>query len=149
MQWFVGTITNKLDAKGRVSVPAPFRQVLAGQGNEGLYCVPSIGGDKSLTGFGNALFTRQMELLKPLNPMFDRSFAPRAHAIFGSARHLSFDDDGRVRLPDDLISHAGISEKISFVGLGEIFEIWNPDLMAEVEKKRAAENEKTFKASQP
>lgn len=149
MQWFVGTITNKLDAKGRVSVPAPFRQVLAGQDNDGLYCVPSIGGEKSLTGFGNALFTRQMELLKPLNPMFDRAFAPRAHAIFGSARHLSFDDDGRVRLPDDLISHAEISEKISFVGLGEIFEIWNPDLMAEVEKKRAAENEKTFKAGQP
>ena len=42
VQPFVSTTVNKLDAKGRVSVPAPFRQILAQQNLHGLYCIPSF-----------------------------------------------------------------------------------------------------------
>lgn len=136
MQWFVGTITNRLDAKGRVSVPAEFRDVLRAQGNSGFYCVKSIGGLRALTGFGNAEFQRQMESLKPHNPLFSKDHAPRAYAIFGQARQMAFEETGRCVLPADLIAFLGLTEQVCFVGLGDVFEIWNPQDLPEIAEQR-------------
>lgn len=147
MDWFLSTILNKLDAKGRVSVPAEFRKVLAGQGTEGLYCIKSISREKSLTGFGNTLLTDLSQQMKPANPLLDRNYAAQAHGMFGQIRHLAIDDEGRVRLPDDLIAHCGITERVAFVGLNAIFEIWNPETLEAAAAARVAVVENIYNAS--
>ena len=147
MDWFVSTILNKLDAKGRVSVPAEFRKVLAGQGTEGLYCIKSISRDPSLTGFGNTLLSELSASLKPRNPLLDKNYAAQAHGMFGQVRHLAIDDEGRVRLPDELIAHCGITDRVAFVGLNAIFEIWNPDTLEATAAQRVAAVEALYNAS--
>src|SRR5947208_8927759 len=93
-QRFVSAVVNKLDAKGRVSVPAPFRQVLAGQSTDGFYCIRSVA-HAALNGFGDALLDQADAQLNSLNPIFSQDFATQATAIFGQARLLGFDDEGR------------------------------------------------------
>ena len=146
VDWFVSTFTNKLDAKGRVSVPAEFRRVLAQQETNGLYVIKTLSRDASLTGFGNALLTQLSQQIKTSNPLLDRSYAARAHGMFGQVRHMQIDDDGRIRLPDDLIAHCAIADRVAFVGLSDIFEIWNPDKLEPVATSRIGEVESAFDA---
>jgi MraZ protein len=147
VQRFVSKIVNKLDAKGRVSVPALFRQVLAAQQTEGFYCVKAVG-HPALNGFGDAFFAEADDKLKAFNPIFSKEYAAQATAIFGQARHLAFDDEGRVRLPDDLIAHAGIGERVLFVGLDRIFEIWNPEIFEPVEAARLERMQRAYEAGE-
>jgi MraZ protein len=144
---FTETFINKLDAKGRVSIPSSFRQVLAGQGTEGVYVLKAVSGERALTAFGNTLLSSAREQLKPHHPILSRGYAPRAQAIFGQARRLAFDDEGRVRLPDDLIAHIGAGERVCFVGLNDIFEIWNPETFEPVQAARLADARSIFDAS--
>ena len=137
--WFVSTITNKLDAKGRVSVPASFRSVLAAQGTQGLYCIKALSRQPALTGFGETLLANLSAQMQSPNPLLDKNYAAQAFGMFGQVRNLALDDEGRVRLPDDFIAHCGITERVAFLGLNAVFEIWNPDTLAfEAEKRMAA-----------
>jgi MraZ protein len=144
VQRFVSKVANKLDAKGRVSVPALFRQVLAAQNTDGFYCIRSVA-HPALNGFGEDLFTQADAQLNNLNPIFSQDFAAQATAIFGQARLLAFDDEGRVRLPDELIAHAGIQDRVLFVGLNRIFEIWNPDSFEPVERERLERMQQVYR----
>src|SRR5665213_162993 len=146
VQWFVGTITNKLDAKGRVSVPADFRDYLKSQGNNGFFCVKSIARERALTAFGNEEMMRQKEALKSLNPLRSKDHAPIAHSIFGQTRQFNFDDTGRVVLADDLIAFLGLTDQVCFVGLGDVFEIWNPRDVPDVEAQRLGVAHDDFEA---
>ncbi len=47
-------------------------------------------------------------------------------ALFGTSEVLTIDQDGRTILPDRLREHAGITTHITFVGLGEKFQMWEP-----------------------
>ena len=143
MQRFVAKTVNKLDAKGRVSVPATFRHVLAAQQTNGFYCIKAVG-HPALNGFGDAMFAEADERLRQFNPLLSKNYAAQATAIFAQARLLAFDEEGRVRLPDEMIAHAGISERVLFVGLDRIFEIWNPDTFEPVEAARLEEMRRLY-----
>ena len=135
MQPFVSTVTNKLDAKGRVSVPAPFRQILAAQETHGIYCFPSFSAS-ALEAFGNALIADVQARLDALDPFFSEDHDARAQAILAASQFLAFDDEGRVSLPEALIAHARIEERVTFVGLGRKFQIWDPERFAPIERAR-------------
>jgi MraZ protein len=47
--------------------------------------------------------------------------------LFGTSETLKIDGEGRVVLPEPLKMHAGISDAVTFVGLGHKFQIWEPD----------------------
>lgn len=154
MTQFLGTHQNKLDAKGRVSVPAAFRAALrqngAGNGNH-------AGGDppgNAPNGNGAAipLVLRPShkhpcieawpaaefdELSKPLDQydLFSEEHDDLANTLFASACRVEADREGRIVLPDNLIAHAGLGESVVFVGLGRIFQIWEPEAAA----RRSAE----------
>ncbi len=148
MHRFVSQTVNKLDTKGRVSVPAQFRQVLAAQQTDGFYCEKAVG-DPALNGFGEAGFADADERLRQFNPLLSKKYKTQATAIFARARLLSFDDEGRVRLPDDLIAYADISDRVLFVGLDRIFEIWNPDAYPAAEAARLEEALRLYEAGEP
>jgi MraZ protein len=125
VQPFVSTVVNRLDAKGRVSVPAPFRQILAQQNLQGVYCIPSFA-LPALEAFGETMLSQTQERLAKYDPLFNREYDDEAYAVLGRSQFLKFDDDGRVTLPADLIQHAGITERVAFIGLGVKFQIWDP-----------------------
>ena len=134
-QPFVSTIVNKLDAKGRVSVPALFRQILGAQGTQGIYCIRALV-HPALDGFGDALNAEFQDRLQSLDPLFDEDYDAQAQLMFGASNFLPFDDEGRVRIPDALIAFTGITERVSFVGLGRKFQIWDPTRFEPVERAR-------------
>jgi MraZ protein len=134
---FVSTFVNKLDAKGRVSVPAPYRQILAQQDLGALYCIPSFV-SPSLEAFGNTLLSQFQQRLDKYDPLFSENYDDEAQAVLAAAQPLNFDDEGRVRLPDDLIAHAGITERVVFVGLGQKFQMWDPVRFEPVQRERIA-----------
>ena len=125
MDQFVSTFTNKIDAKGRVSVPVSFRTVLAKDGFEGIYCYPSLD-DEALDAGGQRLVDKIQSLLEGIAPYSDER-DHLAMALFGASEVISVDQDGRIKIPERLCEHAGISSKATFVGLGDKFQIWEPE----------------------
>ena len=139
---FLGRAINKLDAKGRVSVPSQFRDVLTKQGIKGFYCAPSALA-ANLTGYGEDFFADIDAKLKQLSP-YSAAYAAQATQAFGDVDQLEFDPEGRVRLPEHFIAHAGIQERVQFVGLSTYFEIWNPDTYPAVHAERMAVLKRSF-----
>jgi MraZ protein len=128
MDQFVSTFTNKIDTKGRVSVPASFRTVLAKDSYDGIYCYPSLDAP-ALDAGGKRLVDKIHGLVQDLAPYSDE-YDHLATALFGTSEVLSIDQDGRTILPDRLREHAGISTHVTFVGLGEKFQMWEPKRFA-------------------
>jgi MraZ protein len=124
MDQFVSTFTNKIDTKGRVSVPASFRTVLAKDGLDGIYCYPSLDAP-ALDAGGKRLVDKIHALVEDLAPYSDEK-DQLATALFGTSEILTIDQDGRTILPERLRAHAGITGHITFVGLGEKFQMWEP-----------------------
>jgi len=125
MNRFVANYTLRLDAKGRVSIPAPFRQVLARDGFDGLYCYPTL--DRpALDAGGNALLAEIEQLIGSFPPYSDEREELSA-ALYGTSETLNVDGEGRVILSERLKTHAGITDQAAFVGLGHKFQIWEPE----------------------
>jgi MraZ protein len=125
MDLFVSNYTLRLDAKGRVSIPAPYRAVLARDGFEGLYCYPTV--DRpALDAGGNALL-KEIESLVGRFPPYSDEREDFSAALYGTSETLKIDGEGRVILSDGLKTHAGIAEAVAFVGLGHKFQIWEPE----------------------
>jgi len=125
MDRFVSNYTLRLDAKGRVSIPAPFRAVLARDGFDGLYCYPTIDGP-ALDAGGNALLSEIERLIGDFPPYSDER-EQFSVALYGTSETLKLDSEGRVILTERLKDHAGITEAATFVGLGHKFQIWEPE----------------------
>ena len=125
MDRFVSQYTLRLDAKGRVSIPAPFRAVLARDGFEGLYCYRTLG-RPALDAGGNALMG-EIDALIALYPPYSEEREQFSAALYGSSEVLKVDPEGRVSLTEALKSHAGIGDAVAFVGLGHKFQIWEPE----------------------
>ena len=129
MDGFVATFVNRLDQKGRVSVPAPFRTVLTREGQEGVYCYPAL--DQQAIDAGGARL--QEAIANRLTPFetFSEDHEILSTAFYGESRILKIDPDGRVVLPEAFRAHAGITDAAVFVGQGFKFQIWEPERFAE------------------
>lgn len=122
---FVSTYTMRLDAKGRISIPAGFRAVLAQDGFEGLYCHPAL--DRpALDAGGNALLS-EIETLIDRYPPYSEEREQFAAALYGRSETLKPDSEGRIILSENLKTHVGVTDAASFVGLGHKFQIWEPE----------------------
>ena len=144
MNRFVSHYMLRLDAKGRISVPAAFRTVLARDGFEGLYCHPAL--DRpALDAGGNALLA-EIEALITSYPPYSDQREQFALSFYGTSAALKIDGEGRIVLTDSLKAHAGITDVATFVGLGHKFRIWEPgrfraELAEATEKVRAFKHE--------
>jgi transcriptional regulator MraZ len=125
MDRFVSNFMLRLDAKGRVSIPASFRGVLARDGFDGLYVYPTL--DRpALDAGGNALLAEIEQVINRFPPFSDEREEFSA-ALYGTSETLKIDGEGRVVLPEALKNHAGVVDAVAFVGLGHKFQIWEPD----------------------
>jgi len=142
MDRFVSTYINKIDAKGRVSVPASFRAVLERDGYMvggagGIYCYPSLDAP-ALDAGGQSLAKKIDGLLEGL-PDYSDERDELSVALYGDVHILALDQDGRIVLPEALRAHAGLTTQVTFVGLGTKFQMWEP---ARFEERRARAREK-------
>lgn len=126
MALFLSTVTNKVDKKGRVSVPAAFRNAVAKTGFSGVVVHPHLR-QPCLQG-------SDIGYMERLSDTIDSGFGPYnddretvAMTILGGSRELAFDPEGRILLPADLLEHGAITTHATFVGLGKTFHIWQPE----------------------
>jgi MraZ protein len=124
MASFFGTFVNKVDSKGRVSVPALFRVELAGQRFNGIAVMPSLKHPAvqcSGLDFMDDLKRRisQIDLLSEQHDVLSAS-------LIGDTTLLPFDGEGRIVLPTPLAGRAALDGTAAFFGRGSYFEIWEP-----------------------
>jgi MraZ protein len=129
MTHFLGTHQNRLDANGRVSIPAPFRAALKSRGDtngNGTHLVlrPSHQ-HQCIEAWPAELFDALSEQLNRLN-LFSPQHDDLAASLFADAFPVEADKEGRVVLPDSLVSYAGLTDAVVFMGLGRTFQIWEP-----------------------
>jgi MraZ protein len=141
MTHFLGTHQNRLDAKGRVSVPAPFRAALRSRGESngnGTHLVlrPSHQ-HPCIEAWPTAEFEALSEPLNRLN-LFSPEHDDLAASLYADAFPVEADKEGRVVLPDSLVKFAGLTDAVVFMGLGRIFQIWEP-AAAECRRSEARE----------
>lgn len=145
MGLFLSTFVNKVDRKGRVSVPATFRATLSSQPFQGVIAYRSFT-TECVEGCGMDF----MERLSDSAQNFDAFSAEQediSALIFADARQLAWDPEGRILLPEDLIAHAGLNETAAFVGKGQTFQIWQPETYKAMEaeiRARALKNRPTL-----
>ena len=150
MDRFVSNVTLRLDSKGRVSIPASFRSVLARNGFDGLYCYPAL--DRpAIDAGGNALMAEIEAVIARYAP-FSEEREQFATELYGTSETLKIDAEGRVSLSKALKRHAGITEAVAFVGLGYKFQIWEPgrfqsELAEATQKVRALKAELSSQAA--
>ena len=121
---FISTYENKLDKKGRVSVPAAFRSHLSNLGYNSVICYPSFT-NSSIEFCPKDRLEKIVETIDTLNP-FEENRDIFSTSILANSFQLNFDSDGRVTLAEKLLSHSGIKEKVLFVGQGKTFQMWEP-----------------------
>ena len=124
---FVSTVTNKIDGKGRVSVPAPFRQALALQGASHFYCFKSFN-EPALEAYGPSLMEKIEARIGDLDP-FSEEYDQLVRCILGGSQEQTFDAEGRTKLPPAFLDHAKITSHVVFVGMGFKFQIWDPAIL--------------------
>ena len=125
MPLFLSTYVNKMDKKGRVSVPSTFRASLSTQQFQGVVLFRGTTHD-CLEGFD---FNSMAELSERLDhfDLFSNQQDDLATTIFAEAVQCPFDGEGRISIPAHLLSHAEIEEGVTFVGMGRKFQIWNSE----------------------
>ena len=121
---FLSTYENKLDKKGRVSVPASFRSYLSNLGYNGVVCYPSFN-NQSIEAWPQDRIEKISNTIDALSP-FEEKKDYFATSILSESINLQFDSEGRISLTPKLLKHAKIKSSMLFVGQGKTFQIWEP-----------------------
>jgi Uncharacterized protein conserved in bacteria len=125
MALFTGTFENKVDRKGRVSLPADFRSELSGDDARVIYIYPAPRHDR-LDACDKAFMQRLVESIEE-RPLYSDEEEDLSEIIVATARKTLMDETGRVVLPSDLAALVGITDTAVFVGKGSRFQIWAPE----------------------
>ena len=133
MSLFLSSYENRLDTKGRISVPASFRASVMNENFAGVVLYRSFT-NNCIEGM---TMSRMEQMANATDKMgvFDSELDDLSAMLFADARPLAFDVTGRVVIPADLLEHAGIKDTAVFVGRGNSFQIWNPDAFRAVQEK--------------
>ena len=121
---FLSTYENKIDKKGRVSVPASYRSYLSNLGYNGVICYPSFN-HLSIEAWPQDRIEKISNAIDSLNP-FEEKKDHFATSILSTSINLQFDSEGRISLTPKLLKHAKIKNSMLFVGQGKTFQIWEP-----------------------
>ena len=121
---FLSTFENKLDKKGRVSVPASYRSYLSNLGYNGVICYPSFN-NNCIEAWPQDRIEKISNAIDSLNP-FEEKKDYFATSILSESISLQFDGEGRISITDKLLKHAKIKSSMLFVGQGKTFQIWEP-----------------------
>ena len=125
MTLFVSNFTQKLDAKGRVSIPAAYRAMLQREQSGNLFCYPAP--ERAAIDAGGQALIEEMRRFIERFPETSVEREQFAAALYGTSETLKIDSEGRLILTESLKIHAGIGNSVTFVGLGHKFQMWEPE----------------------
>lgn len=128
MSIFLSKYFNKIDKKGRVSVPASYRAALTVEKFNGIIVYPSFK-NNCIEACSMSRLEDLGKIIQTLDPYSDERDAFET-IVMGESVQLSFDNEGRTLLPSYLMEQVGITDQACFVGKGLVFEIWQPELFA-------------------
>ena len=119
---FLSSHENKVDKKGRVSVPASFRSYITNLGYNGFICYPSFN-YSAIEACSQNRIEQIADSIDALNP-FEEKRDVFATSVLSESSNVQFDSEGRVTIPEKLLNHAKIKNLMLFVGQGKTFQIW-------------------------
>lgn len=148
MALFLSKFINKIDKKGRVSVPASFRASLS-SGQSTSREEPSFSGIVVFRSLKHpALEGCSVDRMQRLSNSIDRldlfsdAQDDLVSAIFADSHLLPFDSEGRVSIPENFLKFANLTEQVAFVGRGATFQLWSPDIFWKVQNEARARLQK-------
>ena len=122
---FMDTIINKVDAKGRVSLPSDYRAIVKDLESE-IVCYRSLS-LPCIEGCLEETLDKLATDIEDSTDFFSETQDNLTNLIFGDAKRFTFDSTGRIMLSEKLLKHADITDTAVFVGKGRKFQIWNPE----------------------
>lgn len=125
MNIFLSKFLNKIDKKGRVSIPVSYRSALSDDSYNGIVVYPSIK-NRCIEACSTRRLLEFSKIIENLDPYSDERDAFET-VVLGGAVQVQFDNEGRVTLPSYLMRNNDITNQACFVGKGSVFEIWNPN----------------------
>lgn len=128
---FFGVYQHAIDAKGRTSLPARFREVLGAQGADKLFVSPDLL-DGCLQAYAPAQWMAFTEKVSRL-PQFDATVRHIVRSFVAPAQECPVDKVGRLLLPESMRAHAGLSAEVTWAGSVDKIEIWSPERWAKVQ----------------
>ena len=121
---FLDSVYNKVDTKGRVSLPADYRAIVKELNSE-IVCYRSLT-SPCIEGCVEDLLEKLASEIETSTDFFSQTQDDLTNLIFGDAKRFTFDSTGRIVLSEKLLKHANITDTAVFVGKGRKFQIWNP-----------------------
>ena len=121
---FMDTIYNKVESKGRVSLPADYRAIVKELNSE-IVCYRSLSAP-CIEGCLEDALDKLATDIENATDFFSETQDNLTNLIFGDAKRFAFDSTGRIMLSEKLLKHAQITDTAVFVGKGRKFQIWNP-----------------------
>ena len=134
---FRGSFSHTLDDKGRVIIPARFRNIIQTEGGDAVILTEK---DNCLYGYTLNEWSAFEKRIKSMADMSD-TFRRYLRRLVGSVQECTFDKQGRIVIPPEMRSYAGLEKEVELVGVLDHFEIWSPE-------NRTIENEKLEKELQ-
>ncbi len=128
MEGFLSQYVRSFDAKGRVSAPASFRTVLAKEGFEGVFVHPCL--EAPALDCGGARLLSSIRAMLDAMPAYSREREDLSLALLGAGEIIKLDSEGRILLSERVRDEIGATNEVSFVGLGDKFQIWEPTRFA-------------------
>ena len=146
MDLFVSKYFNKIDKKGRISLPSSFRNLLPKANRNQIILYKSLK-SPSIEGCGVG---RLKEIAKRINNLdfFSEDYDDFSTSIFSEIVTTNVDKEGRFLIPEDLKLYAGIQTDAAFFGQGYFFQIWEPKKglkNIEASRKRLLEEKKSLR----
>ena len=135
MDLFVSKYFNKIDKKGRVSLPSSFRNILPKVNKNEIILYKSIK-TPSIEGCGVG---RLNEIAKRINNLdfFSEDYDDFSSSIFSEIIYTNIDKEGRFLIPEELKEYAKIKNEAAFFGQGHFFQIWEPGIgLSNIESSR-------------
>ena len=131
---FLGNIEAKMDAKGRVFLPAAFRKILQGGGDERLVLRKDVF-QPCLTLYPESVWNEQMDTLRQRLNRWNKQHQQVFRQFVSEVEILTLDGNGRFLIPKRYQRMAGIELDIKFIGMGDTIEIWSSQKAEEQQMK--------------
>ncbi|MGC6518364.1 MAG: division/cell wall cluster transcriptional repressor MraZ [Candidatus Puniceispirillaceae bacterium] len=134
MALFLSTFENRIDRKGRISVPAPFRATLEAN-HAALFLYKSLV-LPCVEGCGPERISQIVDAIDTMDSLSEE--VATLTTMLSSAQEMRLDSEGRIMLSADFIAFAGLGETALFAGIGRSFQIWHPDVFRKREEAARA-----------
>jgi MraZ protein len=141
---FRGHFEHAIDAKGRTSLPARFRDVLAAENDLRLVVTPAL--------FDPCLHAHPMKAWEELEakiaalPQFDPNVVAFRRRYLSAAVECEIDKQGRILVPPSLREHAGLTKEVLWAGMGKTAELWSRERWTQAQSMSEPELQ-SFKAA--